>query len=854
VNEESKPESQDPSVSVRIEPIEKPTGFSISGSRRLPGIDPRRQWLQPISLAMSIVMAGSSLAAPAGVQLVPSDNQLTSQKVADRLEKLFPALDAADRELPRDTFDPQAVLEKVGREPKTLFGWVRDETYLVPYRGVLRGATGVLMDRVGNSLDRALLLSSLLRSAGQQVRLAHGTLSKEQAQHVLQERRSIPHGGVPPAPQSSPEQADKLVEKYSEQYGLDAKELHGIREKNSSEGARMAKEVTQRVAQQSSTIISKVGKPVAADSGSAEDKALEALRDHWWVQRQEGDKWLDMDPSLPDAEPGQFLTDAHNLIQIDKVDESLWHQVEVRVLIEQWSDGHLAERQALTHIFKPAELLGKSIVLHQYPLNWSNGESLLDGNDPTPRIKTGALAQREWLPVLSVGDNDIAQSSFTDSGDLKEKPGADATAGAYTGAAGAFGRAFGGGNSQSTPKPEDASTPSDTTLAKKYFTAAWIEYEIRSPGQQVRTIRREIFDLLGPASRGKTTAPEPKITEAQRLERALALLGQTEILPLSCQLSPEFVQHLTATGMLANREILLGALRKGDGSTAKDLATEIDKATPLPGPLYALALARRMWSRFRGDIYQDSPNVFSYHVMMRQNQHGELVLCQGFDIVANDVAVPVGSKADPFLVRIEQGVVDTNAEALIMGGCGKVENTAELFSMGGGKGENWVTIRSQSDPAWQSVELPMDVRARIEKDLATGYVVMVPKKPITVEDRGLIGWWRVNPTTGQTLGMGQRGWGTADEDAALRAKAIEDAIRGARAIGKVILGILCMVKWKAKIKELGLGASAAVLMGCGLGTLGLGALGALATGVTGQIASLISDLVGLILTGLGFLM
>jgi hypothetical protein len=98
------------------------------------------------------------------VEVEPPPQQLTRQQAAEQLAKLFPVLEAVDREIPRDTFDLQAIIDKAGREPAALFKWVQDETSLVPYRGVLRGATGVLMDRLGNSLDRALLLASLLHA------------------------------------------------------------------------------------------------------------------------------------------------------------------------------------------------------------------------------------------------------------------------------------------------------------------------------------------------------------------------------------------------------------------------------------------------------------------------------------------------------------------------------------------------------------------------------------------------------------------------------------------------------------------------------------------------------------------
>src|SRR5437879_6310605 len=114
------------------------------------------------------------------------------KKMADEMERAFKALEAAEKEIPRDTFDPKAIVDKVGRDPVKLFEWVRDNTYWVPYQGCLRGHIGVPMDRLGSSLDRSLLLAELLRVAGHKVRLAHAGLTETQAKELLPKLRPAP--------------------------------------------------------------------------------------------------------------------------------------------------------------------------------------------------------------------------------------------------------------------------------------------------------------------------------------------------------------------------------------------------------------------------------------------------------------------------------------------------------------------------------------------------------------------------------------------------------------------------------------------------------------------------------------
>src|SRR5688572_12873355 len=90
--------------------------------------------------------------APAATR-TPEERAAAAQQLRNSLR----AIEEADRDLPRDSFEVAAVVKSVGSDPAKLFEWVRDQTVWVPYRGSLRGDVGVLMDRLGNSLDRSVL-------------------------------------------------------------------------------------------------------------------------------------------------------------------------------------------------------------------------------------------------------------------------------------------------------------------------------------------------------------------------------------------------------------------------------------------------------------------------------------------------------------------------------------------------------------------------------------------------------------------------------------------------------------------------------------------------------------------------
>jgi hypothetical protein len=163
--------------------------------------------------------AGATAAAPADV----TQTAEARAAAAEQFDRSVNAIADAARQAPRDRFDVQWVVNHVGADPVKLFEWVRDQTAWVPYRGVLRGEAGVLMDRLGNSLDRALLLAALLKASGQPVRLAHGTIAAAETPALLSKIRTVPQlnaslvstaagGSSAPAPTTSRSAGDPLDE------------------------------------------------------------------------------------------------------------------------------------------------------------------------------------------------------------------------------------------------------------------------------------------------------------------------------------------------------------------------------------------------------------------------------------------------------------------------------------------------------------------------------------------------------------------------------------------------------------------------------------------------------------------
>jgi hypothetical protein len=686
---------------------------------------------------LTLVLVGA-FACPSSA----SPNSPARNSAEGKLERSFQVLNDAERKAATDTYDLASVVRQAGGDSAKLFEWVRDRTSWAPYRGALRGSMGVLMDRTGNSLDRALLLADLLRMAHIPVRLAHGRLSGQQAADLFTKL------AITPLPLFAPtiDGAAPLETATAATIKFD----------------RLTEDLNQRVIAQTLALLAAIGRPDRANHVPAtvvppDATTLDALADHWWVQYKDGETWIDLDPLLRSSQRGNALTQTTDTALLNPedakppIDPKLWHEVQIRVIAEQWKSGHLTESVVLSQTLRPAELLDRRVSLTHYPLDWPGDPLSKDPQEAVRGAKAAILAQHEWAPVLTIGDDPIiVQSSVSDQGEINPKPVLNTTA--RTGkkvaeATGLAGDLFG-----ADPVPDPAKS---TGL----FTAEWIEFEICSPGRPTRKIRRVVFDLIGPAGRARGISDKPVVEENARVNAGFALMGHIDMLAVGCQLSPEFVQHLLVTNLLSNQAELRNLIQHAE---SKDAASPTDAKPPKlsPGCLYGMALMRGRMGRFQHDVYLADTNIFCIHDYRRLGENDTTILCQGFDIVANEIAVRPHSKQNPFAVRLEQGVRDTNAEALFLYASGKRENVAELFALVSSPGESWVTVRKMSDAALSDVHLSDDSRSRIDQALATGMIVIAPRNAVKRGDESVSGWWVIDPKTGQALGIGEQGWGT----------------------------------------------------------------------------------------------
>lgn len=655
---------------------------------------------------------------------------------AQGLDALWPRLDEAMAEVPRDRFDPAAVVTTVGTHPADLFRWVRDETLPLAYLGVLKGPEGVLLDRAGNALDRALLLRELLMLAGHRAYLATATLTAEEAAAVAATLGARPATGAPRA------DVQDLAARAATELDLDGDLVATALTAAHAAAAARAGAVADRAARQADALLAALGDGPAID--------LEPLvADHWWVQWDPGDgRRIDLDPSLPTGEPGDRRVEATGvydpaslaeLAALGRLCVGAWcgdrlHGLTVRAVAETFDGEALVEHVLLERALLPAAILGTPLALATEAFGGDGPPDPFAEADAAAGLRAALLARAEWRPVLAVGDERVEGRVVSADGQVSDEPGGRAAPSAGgLGGFGGFGGLAGGG----------ASADDGADAASGRFTALWWEFEVAIPGVGTAVERREAFDLLGPAARAAGTVSEPQPDEAGRLVRALALEAQTELAAWPAAPDGGDLDLRAATRLRAERDAWDELARLGTAIGAEALNERLVALGALRTPLERFALARAA-AADAGAGPATGLRVVAHHRWLRP----DLTRAEAYDLIA----VPADAHGT-FAGRVRAGALDAALETALVAPDAAAPTVATVFDRDPG---SWVLVRSPAELAGAAPALPADMAARVAADLAAGHLALVPTAP---EDA--VGWWRVDPATGATLALGDRGWGQA---------------------------------------------------------------------------------------------
>lgn len=342
-----------------------------------------------LGLLLVAIAPGEALAADsdgretaAGALLaVPDDSRLMALASADVDDSVIPfageidmatlQTDALGRlaTLNAEDHDRPSLTLALEFDPDAAFFFVRDRIGFDPYRGLLRGADGALAARSGNSIDRAVLLRSLLELMAVPTRLAFGVLTDGQANELV-ERSFRP----PVAPLAGPTPATQAALDWAA--------------------------IAARAGRDYGRLRAALGERMAGIGTADLDAARTDVRSHAWVQAFIGTGWVDLDPTLPDAQPGDRPVEP-SLIS-DEVPAEEIPSVSISLTAETYDGADYRSAMVLSETLPAWQAADSQILLSFQPEIPGVGGSLIDA--------LGAAGA--FVPHLAVAGTDRVGQPF----------------------------------------------------------------------------------------------------------------------------------------------------------------------------------------------------------------------------------------------------------------------------------------------------------------------------------------------------------------------------------------------------------------------------------------------------------
>lgn len=582
---------------------------------------------------------------------------------------------------------PEHFAAALGNDPTRIFTYVRDEVAYEAYTGCLRGPRGTLLATAGNSVDRASLLASMLEHAGQKVRYARGTMPDIQARELVTSMWADRPHPTPPkddgvSPPALKALADRVTAGVKRDYAL-------IRDQLKSANVKIPR-----------------------DAAPSVDALVREAQNHFWVQWFNNGKWLDLDPSFGDASPGRTYAPVAETFAA--LPEALFHRVEIRIRLEEYTGEQPASRVTLTYMAKAAELSGVDLMLSHQPEAWTGPATSLQDAMAAVFQDTGRVKA-----VLIVGEQSVMGEPF------RQRPPSGA-------GIGSIGDLLGGAG---------------TRHAVPVATAESIEFVFSGPDGRKETVVREVFDVVGPARRRLLrTLSAAEVSD--RLSERSAIDVTTRI----CSL-------LLTTGRIAETHVL-GIPPQGPAD-ATDVRTAMRRMS-LMFNVTSDGLTAELGesNQARVNFYFDSPRVTILDLSRTPSGDYRLAL----DLRRNTPrAVALEPQAQTvFFNRIGRGVVDGTLEraltdyaiALAPQGVAHLQmpmSTSALFELAAAQGVSVTAL-----PAARSrlaADIPEDALARLDAETAAGYMAVAPERAVMVDGVPRYGWWRVDPRSGETTAV-----------------------------------------------------------------------------------------------------
>lgn len=683
------------------------------------------------SLVLSLTWTAWAMAAPQSGQASSRDG-LTYDQAMKRLDRFIHLVEELRTQIDRSQFDLEALLDDLNYDPGAVIRFVTKRIYFEQYPGLLRGAVGTLMSRAGNALDQALLLATLLRDCGFDARIVRGALDENEARallHQMDVKRA-------PRPPFADEQAFlETLGAMADSIGWSRQELTRKVESYMNRPAVESSKLYENVVSDADFLLAELeDADVTLGDSRAEDSLIDEATDYFWVEfrTEVSEPWMDVHPAFLD--PPDFLANLQATeVFTEAIPDRLQQRFRFQVFLTDPTESGAREIPLMAPWERPAaNLVG-------VPLSFANvPEGILSMSDP--RDAERAVRESEiFLPMFNDGPAggkvfDLAGNVFPLDAAMSPFAGVfRSVSGSVSRAASALGDLGGSATSEGEAQPPER-------------VQEVLEYTLISANGAETTRMRQLLDP-------RLRQPERSLSES--MARRLTMMLATGSYPVGYSLDRILERIVESQPLLA---VLLMKQAAPDEKVVVPESELKAVDTRWLGHLALFEFFDRDLAAIAERQYRPEPSLVVYEEpLLPQSQSGTAI-----DVVFNSrrstnaFSSPERSYPRNLVLR---GVWETEAESAVLEEGGDLFSTGEVFRLAR---EQDIPIRVLygSNAAGGSLELPEAAEEELSADLAAGYAIVVPER-VPQGTQGRAAWWRIDPRSGETLGVGDDGRGVA---------------------------------------------------------------------------------------------
>lgn len=601
-----------------------------------------------------------------------------------------------------------------------IFRFVADEIAYEPYNGALRGATGTLWARAGNSVDKSLLLAALLDEAMATYQFATGPLDDAAVASLLKasatdaererERWAASIDAMLAGPQAAGggSATPQPVTLTPDQQRLLQDQIAGVQALNAEAGTLLKDRATAIAEALDRASITLPPLPAPEVPPAEHDQ-------HTWLQMADGPAWVDLDPTLPGAKQGAALTKAAT---VGPLPDTVHHKVRFSVMVEEVVSGQPAKREATAFEMTSADLVNVPICL-----------------SVMPRASFKGIANT--ITQAMTGKSSLVPTYFTGLG------------GSYSDSSVVFG-SEGNGAQGALSSAESGNGP-----AEGETLALWSVIDITSPDHDPIHVERALLDRIGPVARAGGTADLGKMAPVEFVEfpgggETVRGLDSMWIFSVDAGGYPAVLAGIDAISakIFGGLQLITQAYPtiRTSLALAHELSLGYRSVVVVPNVVGCTIALDGAAGAIKADLLVQNPNVRMLPHQSAPAPATHPLLTAG---VANQIAEQL-----LFAQPSAGAALATPAAPTVA-----VDDASTIFAAVERAGIGWKAVTRSDQLGAFALSPPAQIRLKALLD--DGMAIVLPEHPVGTGDAARWAWWVVDPRTGRTFDQFEDGSGSA---------------------------------------------------------------------------------------------